>query len=514
MNQTEILRIEALSKSFPGVQALTDITISFKQGTVHSILGENGAGKSTFMNIVYGVYPGDTGKLIWHGKETVFASPLEAQKHGIAMIHQENSLIPFLSVMDNIYLGHYPKKGAFIDTSTLYKQAKALLEELNIYDISPTTEVVRLSVAQKQLVEIVKALSLKPRLIMMDEPTAALTQTETDALMKIIEMLRKNGVTIVYVSHRLEEVFDLSDEISILRDGKLVRTVGKDDITIDEAVRDMVGRDLEKQELVAHTQIKQDEKILEVKNFSKKDKFHDISFDVKKGEVLGFGGLVGAGRSEIMEAIFGYEPADSGEIWLKGKKISIKHPSMAVAAKMGMVPEERKEKGLFLRLSVKENMNVVSYKRFKRFRLLKKKLENAAAQKYVDMLSVKTPTIEKRILELSGGNQQKAILARWMQTEPELLILDEPTHGVDVGAKAEIYKLIREMADSGVSILLISSEMPELIRLSDRIVIIADGRLKGVLDKHEMDQEVIMQYATNQVKNKLGQSSKKNIQER
>ncbi len=506
MTNTAMLKVEHISKSFPGVKVLNDINIDFHTGEVHAILGENGAGKSTLMNILFGYYHAEEGSLIWNGESVKLQSPIEAQHMGIAMIHQENSLIPYLSVMDNIFLGHYPKRGTFINKRELRKNAVALLAELDIPEIGPDTAVDKLSVAQKQLIEIVKALSLRPRLLMMDEPTAALTAKETRTLMGIISKLKRDGVSIVYVSHRMEEVFEVADKITVLRDGRMIKTSPKDEISIEEAVKLMVGRDLEEQLGGAEKRSPDaidSEVVLEVKDLSRKGKFQNISFSARKGEILGFGGLVGAGRSELMESIFGFDKADSGELILNGRAVSIRSPYDAVQNRLALVPEERKVKGLFPDLSVSDNINMASYRSLKKGKLISKKLESDSAQKYVSELNIKTTNINKRIGELSGGNQQKAILSRWLRTHPEILILDEPTHGIDVGAKAEIYKIIRNLANEGITILLISSELPELLMLSDRIVVMSMGSITGIIEPHEYSEENVMLFATGQRKTSL-----------
>lgn len=496
---TELLRLEGICKSFPGVQVLKNINLVFRRGSVHALMGENGAGKSTLMNIVFGYHHPDSGKLILNGEKTSIADPLDAQTKGIAMIHQENSLIPYLSVMNNIFLGNYPRKGPMIDEGRLKEETQKLLADLEIEGIKPTTLVENLSVAQKQLVEIAKALSRKPTLLMMDEPTATLTDKETTTLLKIIARLKKEGVAIVYVSHRIEEVFSVADEITVLRDGEVITHQAVKDIAIDEAVKLMVGRDLGNQlrRVKDGSERKHSEEIvLEVRNLNSSGKFHNISFQLKRGEVLGFGGLVGAGRTEVVEAVFGYAPADSGEIIIHGKKVDIRHPHDAISHAMAMIPEERKVKGLFGVLDVKENINVVSYKKHMRRGLISKKLEEKAAWDYVHALSIKTPTIYKKAGNLSGGNQQKVILSRWLQTNPEILILDEPTHGIDVGTKAEIYRMIHELTDKGMSIILISSELPELMTLSDEIAVMCQGTIRKILPTEEATEENIMLYAT------------------
>lgn len=498
-----LFEVRHVSKTFPGVKVLDDINIRFEAGKVHAIVGENGAGKSTFMNIVFGVYQDYEGTLLWEGNEVQFHSPIAAQEQGIAMVHQENSLIPDLSVMDNIYLGHYPKKGIFIDRKALREKVVNLLKEMKITSISPDQRVARLSVAQKQLIEIVKALSLNAKFLMLDEPTAALTAKETEYLMNIIADLKKRGVAVVYVSHRLEEVFEVSDEISVLRDGCMIKHLDKEEFDYDTVIHHMIGRELGGGEDGAGggRNLDNAETVLEVQNLSCRNLFRNVSFSVRRGEVLGFGGLVGAGRSELMESIFGFIPATEGKILVKGRETVIRHPRDAVKAGLGMVPEERKEKGIFAGLSVMNNINVASYAKLKRGGLISRKLEVDSAKEYVEKLRVRTTSIAKLIGQLSGGNQQKCILARWLRMDPDILILDEPTHGIDIGAKDDIYKIIRDLAQSGVAVLLISSEMPELIRLSDRVVVMCEGEQKAILEGDEISQNTIMHYAMRQIAN-------------
>lgn len=495
-----LFTVQHVSKSFPGVKVLDDINMELKKGSVHAIVGENGAGKSTFMNVVFGVYQDYEGKMLWEGKEVHFNSPLDAKLQGIAMVHQENSLIPYLSVMDNIYLGHYPKKGRIIDKRKLKKQVLELMGELKIETIEPEVQVSSLSAAQKQLVEIIKALSQNAKLLMLDEPTAALTSKETEYLMDIIETLRKKGVAIVYVSHRLEEVFRIADEISVLRDGCMIVNIPKEQFDYDRVVFHMIGRNLEESDSTAEDQRDMDNsrEILRVEHLSRRGELHDISFSVKKGEILGFGGLVGAGRSELLEAVFGYDPYTSGEIYIHGKAVSIRSTQDAIRHGMALVPEERKVKGIFPGLSVMENINAVSYGTLKNGLLISRKKEQNSAETYVGKLRIRTTSVMKQVGQLSGGNQQKAILSRWLRMNPQILMLDEPTHGIDIGAKEDIYRIIRDLARQGTTILLISSEMQELIRLSDRVVIMREGRIQGSLEKSEISQDGIMRLAMGQ----------------
>lgn len=491
-----LFEVKHISKSFPGVKVLDDINIRFETGKVHAIVGENGAGKSTFMNIVFGVYQDYEGEMLWEGEKVQFDSPTAAQKQGIAMVHQENSLVPNLSVMDNIFMGRFPRKGPFIDRKTLRKKVVDLLQELKITNIAPETRVEFLSVAQKQLIEIVKALSINAKLLMLDEPTAALTAKETEYLMEILKDLRKKGVAIVYVSHRLEEVFSLCDEISVLRDGCMIRHLDREEFDYNTVVSSMVGRDLGSDiSLGAYRDLSDAPVTIEVKDLSCKNLFQGVNFSARKGEVLGFGGLVGAGRSELMESIFGYVPATSGEIFINNQKRVIKHPADAVKVGIGMVPEERKVKGIFPELSVMDNINIVSYNGLRKGGLISKKRTVDTAKQYVGKLSIRTTDVFKLVGQLSGGNQQKCILSRWLRMNPQILILDEPTHGIDIGAKNDIYKIIRELADQGITVLLISSEMPELIRLSDRIVVMCEGKQTAILEKNQISEDTIMHYA-------------------
>lgn len=491
-----LFEVKHISKSFPGVKVLDDINIRFQAGKVHAIVGENGAGKSTFMNIVFGVYQDYEGEMLWEGERVQFDSPTAAQKQGIAMVHQENSLVPNLSVMDNIYMGRFPRKGPFIDRKVLRKKVVDLLQELKISNIAPETRVEFLSVAQKQLIEIVKALSLDAKLLMLDEPTAALTAKETEYLMDILNDLRKKGVAIVYVSHRLEEIFSLCDEISVLRDGCMIRHLDREEFNYDTVVSSMVGRDLGSVVGKSADRDLSDAPVtIEVKDLGCKNLFQGVNFSARKGEVLGFGGLVGAGRSELMESIFGYVPATSGEIYINHQKRTIKHPADAVKVGIGMVPEERKVKGIFPELSVMDNINIVSYNGLRKGGLISQKRTVDTAKQYVGKLSIRTTDVFKLVGQLSGGNQQKCILSRWLRMNPQILILDEPTHGIDIGAKNDIYKIIRELADQGITVLLISSEMPELIRLSDRIVVMCEGKQTAILEKDQISEDTIMHYA-------------------
>ena len=499
MEHQVILSAKELSKSFPGVKALQNISIDFRVGEVHALMGENGAGKSTLMNVLFGVFEPDEGFIKINNKEVHFSAPTNAMEHGISMIHQENSLIPHMSVMENVFLGHAPRKGLMIDKKKLRQQTEALMQEMEISDINPSRKAIYYSVAQKQLIEILKALSLKPRVLMMDEPTAALTSKETEILMKVIQRLKSVGTCIIYVSHRLEEVMRIADRITVLRDGQFISTSLVSETSQDRIISEMVGRDLSNQlECLTHYEPHFDRSnvVLEVRELSSQHHFENVSFKLYKGEILGFGGLVGAGRTELMESIFGVEPYSSGEIYLYGKRVVIRHPKDAIKKRVGLDSEERKVKGLFLKLSVRENINIPNYRNLLRKNgTISRKKEYQVAQDSVRELNIKTTSVNKKIIDLSGGNQQKAIIARWLNMHPSILILDEPTHGIDVGAKAEIYGLIRNLAKQGISIILISSEMPELLMLSDRVAVMHNGRINGILERKDLTQERIMNLA-------------------
>jgi len=498
MNGREIIRLSGISKSFPGVKALDQVDLSVLEGEVHALLGENGAGKSTMMNVICGNYQPEEGSIYWNGEKRVFQTPHMAQEAGVGIVHQENSLLPYLDIKSNIFLGHYPKNFLFLNQKSIEKQSRELLRNLGLDKMDANDYVERLSLADKQMVEIAKAISISPKLLLLDEPTAALTQTEIDILFKIIRKLKSEGVGIIYISHRLEEVFEIADRVTILRDGVHVLTKPIEEMDIDSVILNMVGRNLDQQKKemdAKHDQSYKKEVLMEVDHLTSAGRFQDISLSLHKGEVLGIAGLVGAGRSELLESIFGYEGYDDGQIKIKGETKRIRHPKDAIRNRMALIPEERKVKGLFLGSSVKDNINLVTIHKNKRRLLLDDQMQKDTANDYVSRLQIKTPSINKHVQDLSGGNQQKTILARWLLSEPEILMLDEPTHGIDVGAKGEIYKIIRDLKKEGIGIILVSSEMPELIMMSDRVVVMNNGRLTGELQKEEITEENIMMLA-------------------
>ncbi|ACI19853.1 sugar ABC transporter ATP-binding protein [Dictyoglomus thermophilum] len=493
MNQELLLKIEKISKSFPGVKALDEVDLEVYKGEILALVGENGAGKSTLMKILTGVYQKDEGKIIFKGKEINPQNPHEAQSLGISIIYQEFNLAPNLDIATNIFLGNEPKKGKFIkifDYKKAYEESLKLLALLGL-ELPPETLVKDLTVAEQQMVEIAKALAQKSELIIMDEPTSALAGREVKKLFEIMRKLKNEGISIIFITHRLEEVFEIADRIVVLRDGKRVGELPAQKDRYDDVIRMMVGREIR---VIPKPSTKTEEVILEVRNLSSK-KVKNISFELRKGEVLGIAGLVGAGRTEIIRAIFGADPIISGEIYLEGKKIEIKSPKDAVRYKIGLVPEDRKLQGLILDMMVYENISLPSLRYLFPNGIIKRKIEYDLAEHFVQKLQIKTPSIFQKVVNLSGGNQQKVVLSKWLALKPKILILDEPTRGIDVGAKAEIHKLIGEMAKEGIGIILISSELPEILALSDRILVVSKGRITAEISKEEATQEKIMQYA-------------------
>lgn len=506
MDNTRDIILEArnITKTFPGVVALKNVTLSFQSGEVHALIGENGAGKSTMMNILYGLFPPDEGsKIYYKGESVVFKNTNDANRCGIAMIHQENSLVQHLTVYENIFLGHFPTKGLFIDRAKMIKTAHDLLTQLNISHIDPLSYIKDLSSSEQQLIEIAKALTASPQVIIMDEPTAALTVKETKILMDMIRQLKNEGVAIVFISHHLEELFEIADVVSVLRDGQYIGTYSINEITLSQMISLMVGRELKSnvpqktpEEIERRSRTKNTPVVLEVEDLCRPGKVRNASFVVHKGEILGFAGLVGAGRTELMECIYGYVRPSAGVIRLSGKPMRIATSRQAVESGLGMVSEDRKVNGILPLHSVRDNINSASWKHLRNGIFLSKQKEDANAKTYIERINVKTPSAGTRISSLSGGNQQKALLARMLSIRPRILILDEPTHGIDVGAKDEIYAIINDLAASGISILLVSSDLPELISLSHRMLIMYEGGINGALEFVDFDQETIMSIAS------------------
>ena len=495
MDNEFILEMENISKSFPGVQALDNVSLKVKKGIMHALMGENGAGKSTLMKILAGIYKADRGTIKFNGEEFENWDIKTAIKKGISMIHQELNPIPHMMVAENIFLGREFKKGLnLLDKKKMIKNTEELFKELGIVNVGPRSKMLDLSIAKQQMVEIAKAISYNSKLIIMDEPTSAITETEIKLLYNMVRELKKKGVTFIFITHKLDEVFEIADEITVFRDGKYVGTEPASNLDKNKLIGMMVGREINqmfpKEEAVIG------DVVLSVRNLKKEGLFEDISFDLRRGEILGVAGLMGAGRTEVVESLFGYRKLDSGEIYINGKKVTIKSPRDAVKNKIALLTEDRKLKGLFLPLSVRDNIIASNTTKYLKGIFLKKKMIEADCNSQKEKLAIKTPSIKQIVNNLSGGNQQKVLVARWLLTEPDILIVDEPTRGIDVGAKAEIHKLLSQLAKEGKAIIMISSEMPEIIGMSDRILVMHEGRVTGIIDRSEATQTRIMEYAT------------------
>jgi len=486
-----LLKMDNISKSFSGVQVLNRVKLELAAGEVLGLLGENGAGKSTLMKILGGIVKKDSGDIWISGKIVDIDNPVAAAQQGISIIHQELVLVPELTVAENVFLGRLPR--GFIRWNEVYRKAQDLFDELGI-DINPKTPVGELPIASQQMVEIARAISKNAKIIVMDEPTSSLTEKETNILFGMIEKLKQRKVGIIYISHRLEEIFSICDRITVLRDGEFVGNKARSEVTEDDVVRMMVGRDL------SSFYVKEDHDMgkvaLQVKGLTKTGVFKDISFEVKEGEVLGISGLLGAGRSEVARALVGIDRFDSGEIQLFGKTLKIRKPIDAVEAGIVYIPEDRKKQGLFLQRSVAENLTVPIIKSLSKFNIISKKREYQVVNGLLEKFAIRTSNPKIAIRNLSGGNQQKVLLSRWLKSPPKVLILDEPTRGVDVGAKAEIYTFINDLAKRGMAIILISSDLPEVLTMSDRILVMREGTISGEVLRDEASEEVIMGYAT------------------
>lgn len=487
------LEVRNISKAFPNVQALDDVSLKVQSGEVLAFIGENGAGKSTLLKILNGDYQPDSGKVIMDEEEISFADPSSAHDAGIRVIYQEPEIIPWVDVPENIWVGELPKKFGFIDRPRLNELVKQRLQEYGFENVLPTDLMgYELSSAQKQLVEIMRALKSGVRILAFDEPTSSLTDDEVDRLFDLIQRLRDEGVAIIYVSHRLNEIKRLCDRVAILRDGKLIAAQPACDLTENEIVRLMVGRDLA--EVFQRQEVESQQKVLEVKNLYS-NWHHDVKFYIRKGEIVGFSGLVGAGRTELAKVIYGEYQKISGQILLEGEEVNISRPDEAIHKGIGFAPEDRKREGLVLIRSVLENASMAILDRLSRFHFVRQAMEKEIVSRYVDKLDIQTPSLEQEVGKLSGGNQQKVVLARWLAVKPKVLILDEPTRGIDVGTKAELYNLIDELANQGMGIMLISSEMPEILGLSDRIYVMQNGRITGELSGETATEEKVLELA-------------------
>jgi rhamnose transport system ATP-binding protein len=485
-----VLEIRNVSKSFPGVKALDDVQFDVLPGEVHALLGENGAGKSTLIKIISGVYKPDTGSVSILGNDVRFQSPLEAQSAGIATIYQELLLFPALSVAENIFMGHPPlTRSGTIDWQAMRRKTKDLLRSLDIDDLEPTEIVGALSIGNRQRVEIAKALSRDARILIMDEPTAALTEADVERLFDIVRRLRDRGVGIIYISHRLEEVFQLADRVTVLRDGTYVGTRLISDISKDDLISMMVGRTIDA--LFPKLRVEPGDVVLRVEALNRPPLTLDVSFSVRAGEIIGLAGLVGSGRSELAQAIFGIMPADSGDIFLNGQRVEIASPRTARELGVAYVPEDRGIQGLIRPMTLRENLSLAVLEHLTRGKIIDGQREQALAGDAIKRFGIRASSSEQVANKLSGGNQQKAVIAKWLATKPKLLIMDEPTRGVDVGAKAEIHRLMGELVERGLAILMISSELPEIIGMSDRILVMREGRLVAEFSREEADQEGI-----------------------
>ena len=492
MNDEYIMQLQNIKKEYPGVTALKDVSLSVKKGEILALIGENGAGKSTLIKTCSGAVIPTSGKIIINGKTFSSMTPQLAVENGIAIIYQEFNNVGNLSAAENLFLGRPIKKGFVIDKNAMEKEAEKAFKQLNIH-INPKTLVKDLSVGYQQMVEIAKAVQQDAQVLIMDEPSAPLTGAEVESMFKVVQLLKSKGVSIIYISHRLEEIFRLADRIVVLRDGEYIKTLNTKDTDMEELIKLMVGRELSAT-YPARKNCIQDEVVLELKNICGNGD-SNITFKLHKGEVLGFGGLIGAGRTELAQIIFGSAKKESGKIFFKNKEITPKSPREAIDIGIALVPEDRKRHGLLLQTSVKNNINMPIYKKISQMAVIKSKTEIKNANRYKEELLIKTPSLHQEVKNLSGGNQQKVVLAKWLAANSEVIIFDEPTRGIDVGAKYEIYKLINRLVESGKSVLLISSEMEELIGMSDRILVLAEGEITGALVKDEFDQTAIMKLA-------------------
>jgi len=495
MKETEIvLEMKNVCKRFPGVQALDNVSFSCMRGEVHAIVGENGAGKSTLMKILSGAYIPDSGNILIEGNEVRIENPHQGQELGINIIYQEFNLIPYTDVAENIFIGRKPLNNlGLVDYKQMYRKAQQLMEQIGV-NIDVKKWICELTVAEQQIVEIIKAVSFAAKIVIMDEPTSALSEEETQRLFQIIRKLQTQDITIIFISHRIKEIFEIADRVTVIKDGKTV--VSKDINNLDETglVRLMVGRELSK--LYPEKNGKKGELLLSVRNLTRSGVFKDISFDIHRGEIIGLAGLVGAGRTEVARAIFGADQIDEGTIKFDESIIKIKNPKDAVTHGIGLIPEDRRQHGLVLCLSIRNNIVLSILNRIKRFLFTNRIKEKEICSDLIRQLEIKTHSSEVEVELLSGGNQQKVVLSKWLAVNPQLIIFDEPTRGIDVGAKAEIHRFMRELANKGAGILMISSELPEILGMSDRIVVMCEGEVIGIYEGESLTEETIMQAAT------------------
>lgn len=501
---SSILKMQGISKAFSGVTVLNHVQIELHRGEVHALMGENGAGKSTLMKIMAGVYRPDAGTIVYRNRNILWNNPMEARENGISVIHQEISLSPNLTIGENILMGtKFPKnKLGMVKWDEVHKRAKQILMSIGS-DLDTRMSVSSLSVAQQQMVEVARALSVKSEILIMDEPTAALTDKEINKLFEIIKDLKQHGVAIVYISHRMDEIFQISDRITVMRDGQWITSCPIQETNPELLVKTMVGReltDLFQKPVSTVVRIPNKQPVLEIRGLSDHKNVKEVSLKVHSGEIVGLAGLVGAGRTELVRAIFGLSPGRTGEIWLDGKQAHIQSPIDAIRHGIAHVPESRKEQGLFLHMSVKENIMMAEMDKLRKASVLNWNQINIESDNYMKELNIKVASKEQRVSSLSGGNQQKVLLARWLSIHPKVLLLDEPTRGVDIGAKTEIHKIICKLAKNGLAVLMISSELPEVLGVCDRIMVMHEGKIKADLSREEATQEKIMYYATGEIK--------------
>lgn len=494
-----ILTMQGIDKTFPGVHALDNVRLEVRRGEVHALMGENGAGKSTLMKVLTGIYTKDAGTITYEGREVYFSNPREAQAAGIVIVHQELNMMGHLTVAQNIFIGREFKKGWLIDDARMNAEAKKLFDQLKI-DIDPRETMSNLTVGKQQMCEIAKAISHEAKVIIFDEPSAALTDAECDQLFKIIRDLRDRQYGIVYISHRMDEIKRITDRVTVMRDGQYVGTLVTQSCTKDDIVSMMVGRVIFEEPKVKSRVSGEAPVVLKVEHLNAGRMVRDVSFELRKGEILGFSGLMGSGRTETARSLFGADPRESGDIYVDGKKVSIQSPQDAVRAGIGYLSEDRKRFGIVLQKSITENSTLASLKDYISGAFINASAEREITQKFVDALKTKTPGVDQLVMNLSGGNQQKVVIAKWLISNSSILIFDEPTRGIDVGAKQEIYELMNRLVAEGKSIIMISSEMPEILRMSDRIIVMCEGKKTAEMDIADATQEKIMSAATREIK--------------
>lgn len=491
-----LIELKGVSKVFPGVKALDSIDLEIQPGEIHGLIGENGAGKSTLIKILTGAYRNDAGKIFVEGKETIIQSPKYAMELGINAIYQELNIMPDLKVVDNIFMGREIKtnnKKGMLDIKKMTEKARVLLKELG-QDIDPMMNIAELGMGHQQMVEIAKSLCIDTKLLIMDEPTSSLSEREVRELMKTIKGLKEKGIAVVFISHRLPEIFEICDRVTVMRDGKKIKTLNIEELTEDELIKLMVGRSLEQQFPKIKTEI--GEEVLRVENLKKEGVFENISFNLRRGEILGMAGLVGAGRTEVVRAIFGADPIDDGKVYIRGKEVKIKSPRDAMNNGIAFLTEDRKSQGLILGNTIDFNMSISCYEKFKSNGLLNSKEIKKSAEENIRKLKISPPNPSFLAGQLSGGNQQKVVIGKWLNTDADIFIFDEPTRGIDVGAKVEVYNIMNKLVSEGVAVIMISSELPEVIGMSDRVIVMSEGKLTGEINREDLSQENIMKAAT------------------